>query len=137
MLGGGLDRSDVLAIALSLDVLGDRLDAAAAALHHAAPDAASWAALTGVVRDSVRELAGAIDRLDGPKRERDARLERIEALHDEGLRLLRRARAELFESGADAPLAIAAEEALRRIERALRAPGRSARAVRQVVVKHA
>jgi hypothetical protein len=136
MVAGRLDPSDVVAMALSLKVVADAIDAAAEPLRDAAPDAAPWAALTGVIRDAARELAGAIDQLDGPARKRDARLERVEALDDEGRRLLRSSRAELLKPGADLRVALTGEAALRRLERAMRACTQSARTIRQVAIKH-
>ncbi|MGH2946725.1 MAG: hypothetical protein ACRDPC_10790 [Solirubrobacteraceae bacterium] len=137
MLGGGLDRSDVLAIVLSIKDVADRIEEAAAALRHTEPRTTPWTALTGVTRDSARALAAAISRLDGPSRDRDASLERIEVLYAEGRRLIRGDRARMLGPGADPLAAVRAEETARRLERALRAAVRSGRTARRVAVKHA
>lgn len=137
MLSGGIDRSDIVDMALSLKDVADSVDEAAAAVQSVPPRAVPLAELTSVIRDSARALAGAVERLDGPARERDLHLERVEVLHDEGSGLVRRARADLLTREADTLASVSGDEALRRLERALRACRCSGQTVRRVVVKHA
>jgi hypothetical protein len=136
MLGGGVDREDVLAIATSLRAVADRLAETAPAIERADADAAPWESLAGVQRDLSRELAGAVAGLDGGRRHIDARLDRADSLLAEGSRLLRLARARLLIDQDDVTIALPALDALRRAERALVASKSCARAIRRVVIKH-
>jgi hypothetical protein len=137
MLGGGLDRSDVVGIARALQTLAASLEEAAFGLRHAEHRGVDWGALAGVVRDAARELAAAIDRLDGPARERDARLDRADELYGEWRRLMRTARAQVLSPGAEPMTALTADMALRRLESAANACRAAARTVRAVAIKHA
>jgi hypothetical protein len=125
MLGGGVDREDVLAIATSLRAVADRLAETAPAIERADADAAPWESLAGVQRDLSRELAGAVAVLDGGH-----------SLLAEGSRLLRLARARLLIDQDDVTVALPALDALRRAERALVASRSCARAIRRVLIKH-
>jgi hypothetical protein len=136
MLGGGIDREDVMAIASSLRLMADRTEEAAAALERGMPDAALWEALAGVQRDLAREVAGAVSKLDGTREDTDARLDRVQMLLDEGKQLLRAARSELLVDQDDVAVAVAGQDGILRMERAMLASRASARAVRWVLVKH-
>jgi hypothetical protein len=137
MLGGGFDREDVVAIARALQILGGRLEEAAFGLRQVERREALWAALTGVVRDAAREVAAAIDSLDGPAAERDARLDRTDELHREWRQLIRSARAQALTQDAEPKTALAADMALRRLETAEAACRDASRTVRAVAIKHA
>jgi hypothetical protein len=137
MLGGALDRSDVLAMTTSLRLLAARLEEAAAGLA-TGPAAREWRRpLAGVIRDVARELKGAVDHLDGPDRVRDSHLGRAGALYEEGRRILRTARAEMLATSSDPIEAIAGHTMLRHLERVLVAARQAVRAVGHVAVKHA
>lgn len=137
MFGGGLDRSDVVDIARALQTLADGLEGAAAAVGLARRVPLLWEALTGVIRDATRELAAAIERLDGPALERDLRLDRADELYDEWRGLVRTARAQALTARADPISAVAADMALRRLEHVSVACRRAIRTVRTVAIKHA
>jgi hypothetical protein len=135
MLGGGVDRDDVIAIAQSLRLMADRIAEAAAAVVRFGPSHASWEALAGVERDLAREVTGLVGELDGRPKATDQRFERVEALHQEGRRLLRAARATLLTQD-DPVAAVMGQSVLDRIELAMLASRESARTVRRVLVKH-
>jgi hypothetical protein len=137
MLGGGLDRADVIAIARALQTLAGDLEEAASALRLVDDRIEPWGALTGVIRDGTREVAAAIDRLDGPADERDAHLDRADELYDEWRRLLHMARAHALRPEAEPAAAVVADTALRRLERATISWRSAARSVRTVAIKHA
>jgi hypothetical protein len=88
-------------------------------------------------RDTAREVAAGVDRLDGPTRERDAHLDGADELYDEWRRLVRTARAQVLGPGAQPTAAFAGDMALRRLERAALACRGAARTVRAVAIKHA
>jgi hypothetical protein len=137
MLGGGLDRGDVLRIAFSLARLSDRLGHAAACSPGGCSGPEAWPSLCDVVRDATRELRAAIDDLDGPASERDRRLERVEVLHQEGRLLVREARVQVMRKTTDLTSAITSLEALKQLEATLAAGRLAGRAVRHVAIKHA
>ena len=137
MLGGGVDRGDVLAIALSQKAVADGIEEVVAAMRVTDRGASNCGPIAGVIRDSARQLASAVDQLDGPRREREAHLDRIEALDAEGRRLLRAARARVLTGDGDVLAALATTELLYRFERVLQACRGGGRALRLVVVKHA
>jgi hypothetical protein len=135
MLGGGIDRDDVIAIAQSLRVMADRIAETAGALVRFGPSRASWEALAGVERDLAREVTALVGEFDGRPKATDRRFERVESLHQEGRRLLRAARAALLTQD-DLLAAVAGQSVLDRIELAMVASRESARTVRRVLVKH-
>lgn len=136
MLGGGLDRDDVIAIAQCLRVMTDRIEEAASAILRLSPEPSSWDSLAGVQRDLAREVATLVAQLDGRPNAADARFERVESLYQEGKRLLRASRARLVAQD-DVLVALAGNSALDHIERAIIASRHGARTVRRVLVKHA
>jgi hypothetical protein len=137
MFGGALDRGDVLAIGLSVKLVSDRVQDAAAGLVFGSAVRETSPALAGVIRDYARQLKAAIDHLDGPDHERAGHLRRAESLDKEGRKLLRTAKADVLRSAGNPVGAVGAVETLRRLELAVMACRRAARAVEQVAVKHA
>lgn len=137
MFGGGIDREDVVGIARALQMFGATLEEAAFAVRLAEDARAGWDALTGVVRDAARDLAAAVDGLDGPADERDAHLDRVDELHDEWRQLVRAARAQVLTQAAEPNAALVADMALRRLENAEAACRHASRTVRTVAIKHA
>ena len=135
MLGGGIDRDDVTAIAQSLRLMAARIAEAAAALVRFGPAHASWEALAGVERDLAREVTALVGELDGRPTATDPRFERVEALHQEGRRLLRPARATLLTQD-DLVAAVMGQGVIDRIELTMLATRDCARTVRRVLVKH-
>jgi hypothetical protein len=137
MLGGGVDRADVVAIARSLQMLAASLQETGSALEHVDRRESSWSALTGIVRDAARELAAAIDRLDGPAGERERHLDRADELYDEWRRAFRTVRADVLGPGTAPLTALAGDTALRRLERTMTSCRAAARTIRTVAIKHA
>jgi hypothetical protein len=134
MLGGGLDRDDVVAIAQSLRLMTDRIEEAAVSLRRLG-SRESWETVAGVERDLAREVAAIVAELDRGLDATDRRFQRVESLHQEGNRLLRTARAALLR-GDDFARAVAGQSVVDRIELAMLASRDSARTVRRVLVKH-
>jgi len=135
MLGGGLDRDDVTAIAQSIRTMADRVEEAAGAMLRFGPERLWSDALAGVERDIVREVATVVGQLGGRPKSSERSFERIESLHQEGRRLLRAARAQLL-TQEDPVLALAGHSVIDRMERAMLASRDSGRTVRRVLVKH-
>jgi hypothetical protein len=137
MLGGGVDRADVAAIARSLQLLAASFAETASALQDVDRREFSWSALTGIVRDAARELAAAIDRVDGPAGERDKHLDRADELYGEWRRAFRTLRTDVLSVGTEPMTALAGDITLRRLERTMTSCRAVARTVRSVAIKHA
>jgi hypothetical protein len=136
MLVSGIDREDVVRIALSLRLIAERIEEAAIGLEVAPHDAVAWEPLAGVTRDLVREVAAIVAQFDSSPAATDARFAEVEGLHRESRRLLRASWSQLL-TGQDNPaVAVSGQDALRRFERAMLAARRSSRTVQRVVVKH-
>jgi len=137
MFGGGVDREDIVGIARTLQDLAGSLEEAAYAMSQVSRRAAPWDALAGVIRDGVREIAAAIDHLDGTGADCHAHLDRADELYAEWRNVVRPARARALGQGAEPRAAVGVDIALTRLERAQAACRGAGRAVRSVALKHA
>jgi len=137
MFGGGVDREDIVGIARTLQDLAGSLEEAAYAMSQVSRRAAPWDALAGVIRDGVREIAAAIDHLDGTGADCHAHLDRADELYAEWRNVVRPARARALGQGAEPRAAVGVDIALTRLERAQAACRGAGRAVRTVALKHA
>ncbi len=135
--GGALERGDLLALAGAVDRLLRRIAHAAVAAERAGPPYGRWGAVAGVLRDLVRELAAALDALDGPVHARDPRVCRMRVLDEEGRRLMRDARRQAVCGPPDPAAAIKSLDVVRAFERALSAARDAGDMIGRVVAKHA
>jgi hypothetical protein len=133
--GWGLDRGDVVEIALALRAIADRIDDVAIALDHV-ERRADWVELCGVVRDLTRAISTALAGLDGPTDQCYSHLASVEALRHEGCSLLREARGSLLGDGADSIRPLAAHDLIVRLERAMASCRAAAAALRRTILKH-
>lgn len=131
------DREDIFALAGAIDDVVDDVEEVAellAAQRIEAPmDQAQ--ALAGVLRDSGRELAAALDSLEGLEGI-DEHLERVRALEQEGDQIYRAALAALFDGAIDPMFVLRWKDVYSGLEEAIDRCRSAANSIESIVVKH-
>ncbi len=131
------DREDIFALAGAIDDVVDDVEEVSeqlAVMHVEAPMEQAQA-LAGVLRDSARELAAALDdleQLDGV----DGHLDRIRELEQEGDRIYRGALADLFDGAIDPMFVLRWKDIYGALEEGIDRSRTAANAIKSIVVKH-
>ncbi len=132
------DRQDIYALAGAIDDVVDDVEGVSEQLvlkHVEAPmDQAQQ--LAGVLRDSGRELAAALDAIDGGG-EVDAHLAHIRRLEQEGDRIYRAALAALFDGAIDPMFVLRWKDIYFALEEAIDCCRAASNRLGSIVVKHA
>jgi len=132
------DRSDVLALASSLDDVVDYSEEAGdfLALYRVEAPMEQAVALAGVLRDVGSQVAMALRQLEDPRSLRPHIVE-INRLEEDGDRLEREALTSLFERGIDPMVVIRWKDIVERIEEAIDSCDRVGHVLEGIVVKSA
>ena len=133
-----IDREDILALASALDDIVDYTEEAAdfLGLYHIEAPMAQAQQLSGVLRDSCRNLALALSRLQ-EFGDLHHELVEVNRLENEGDRITREALASLFANGIDPMMVIRWKDIFERIEQAIDACETVANIIETILVKHA
>jgi predicted phosphate transport protein (TIGR00153 family) len=133
-----MDREDVYALASALDDIVDYTEEAAdfLGLYHIEAPMAQAQQLSGVLRDSCRNLALALSRLQ-EFGDLHHELVEVNRLENEGDRITREALASLFANGIDPMMVIRWKDIFERIEQAIDACETVANIIETILVKHA
>jgi predicted phosphate transport protein (TIGR00153 family) len=132
-----LDREDIHALAGSIDDVVDDIEEVSEqlAIKHVEAPMEQAQQLAGVLRDSSRALAGALDgleRLDGV----ELRLDEIRALEQEGDRLYRGALASLFDNAIDPMFVLRWKDIYGALEEGIDRCRTAGHSIEGIVVKH-
>ncbi len=133
-----MDREDVYALASALDDIVDYTEEAAdfLGLYNIEAPMVQAQQLSGVLRDSCRNLAVALSRLH-EFGDLHHELVEVNRLENEGDRITREALASLFANGIDPMIVIRWKDIFERIEQAIDACETAANILETILVKHA
>lgn len=131
------DREDIFALSGAIDDVVDDVKEVSellAAMHVEAPMEQAQS-LAGVLRDSGRELAAALDELEGLEGVQE-HLDRVRALEQEGDRIYRGALAALFDGAIDPMFVLRWKDIYGALEEGIDRCRAAANSVESIVVKH-
>ena len=133
-----MDREDVYALASALDDIVDYTEEAAdfLGLYHIEAPMAQAQQLSGVLRDSCRNLSMALSQLQ-QFGDLHHQLVEVNRLENEGDRITREALASLFANGIDPMMVIRWKDIFERLEQAIDACETAANILESILVKHA
>jgi predicted phosphate transport protein (TIGR00153 family) len=133
-----MDREDVYALASALDDVVDYTEEAAdfLGLYHIDAPMEQAQQLSGVLRDSCRNLSTALSRLE-QFGDLHHQLVEVNRLENEGDRITREALGSLFANGIDPMVVIRWKDIFERIEAAIDACETAANILESILVKHA